>query len=565
MKQVTTILIALMASLVCRGQDSYSGKFTITAPNSSNGNIYINSLAITITNSTEASITFHFRGGSRTEPDDYVDLSGSITGSFENGQLEASGMADVEMKDGSRFDKASRSVSFKGSLNAGKLEGKVYMSPVTSQEFLAFSASAGELKPVLTFPVGASPKVFNKGWTFGASFVITNEDGTETDLSDKVEWSGTATFDPSTGKLSHPVFNTIGSNKIILTVNYEGKKYKGEYNVVTVDAKDFAHVGTLAQAPSHGHGCVACPHGVIGPVIEGSPDVLINGFPAARVGDAGVAAACCGPNTFVITHGEFDVLINGRRAAKKVGAYTLHCGVGQGQTVGDRECTEANNDVTVNGNGFNSGGNTNFSKDDEIKTGDKGQLTFSNGNQTVVTVMPSTALKVLDNTKEQITLLIKYGAMMVSGNTSTGKKILLDLKKLSVSPKGTRFFIKTDSLETNIYVFHGGVMVTDKLTGKTSGVDSGFYYHEINNTAEILPLTDNGEKRMREAISHVDTKSMQITLKEPAVAEEKDASPATAPGNDLKKFLKDNIFYIAAGALALILIIMLLVRKRKKA
>jgi uncharacterized Zn-binding protein involved in type VI secretion len=43
------------------------------------------------------------------------------------------------------------------------------------------------------------------------------------------------------------------------------------------------------------------------------------------VGDNGVHAACCGPNTFVIEEGDPEVLIDGRPAAR-VGDSTRHCG-----------------------------------------------------------------------------------------------------------------------------------------------------------------------------------------------------------------------------------------------
>ena len=74
------------------------------------------------------------------------------------------------------------------------------------------------------------------------------------------------------------------------------------------------------------HGCPACPHpAVVGPAIAGSSDVLINGLPALRVGDQGVHAACCGPNTWTAIQGSGTVLINGKGAHRE-GDQAKHCG-----------------------------------------------------------------------------------------------------------------------------------------------------------------------------------------------------------------------------------------------
>ena len=63
------------------------------------------------------------------------------------------------------------------------------------------------------------------------------------------------------------------------------------------------------------------PH-VGGPISgPGAPNVLINGFPAARVGDL---AICTGPPDLIII-GSFTVLIAGKPAAR-VGDSTAHGG-----------------------------------------------------------------------------------------------------------------------------------------------------------------------------------------------------------------------------------------------
>ena len=62
-------------------------------------------------------------------------------------------------------------------------------------------------------------------------------------------------------------------------------------------------VGDNALVPADAHGCPACPHPATGPATAGSPNVLVNGMPALRLGDPGVHAACCGPNSWVAAKG----------------------------------------------------------------------------------------------------------------------------------------------------------------------------------------------------------------------------------------------------------------------
>lgn len=179
----------------------------------------------------------------------------------------------------------------------------------------------------LTYPAGKSPKVFQKGWVFGAKCVV---DGV--DYSDQVEWTGTATFSPAKGSKSRPAFNSVGANRITLKVKVKGKLITKTYTIQTVSTVGFARQGDLALCPADAHGSPADPLPVIGPIIQGSPNVYIDGKPAARVGDAGVHAACAGPNTYTITgKSQYDVIINGRTAAR-IGDETRHCG-GSGHIV----------------------------------------------------------------------------------------------------------------------------------------------------------------------------------------------------------------------------------------
>ncbi len=92
-----------------------------------------------------------------------------------------------------------------------------------------------------------------------------------------------------------------------------------------------SRLGDKSQVPSDGHGCPACPHSCVGPAVGGSPNVFVNGKPALRVGDPGVHAACCGPNTWVARAGSSTVKINGLKAHRKDDADT-HCG-GNGKMI----------------------------------------------------------------------------------------------------------------------------------------------------------------------------------------------------------------------------------------
>lgn len=179
----------------------------------------------------------------------------------------------------------------------------------------------------LTYPAGKSPKVFQTGWLFGAKclFKPAHEDDEPFDASASVEWGGTASFSPAKGASSRPTFKGIGSNTIVLAVNYKGKRITRTMQVQVVSPAGYAHVGSIAACQADSHGCPACPHPVRGPVELGSPQVLINGKPAARLGDSGTHSACCGPNRFTIAEGDPTVLINGKPAARS-GGKTIHCG-----------------------------------------------------------------------------------------------------------------------------------------------------------------------------------------------------------------------------------------------
>jgi uncharacterized Zn-binding protein involved in type VI secretion len=100
-----------------------------------------------------------------------------------------------------------------------------------------------------------------------------------------------------------------------------------------------ARLGDKAQVDADAHGCPACPHSAIGPITTGSPDVLVNGKPAARQGDLGAHAVCCGPNLFTIAKGSPTVYVNGKPFAR-MNDKTDHCG-------GSGPITEGSPDVYI--------------------------------------------------------------------------------------------------------------------------------------------------------------------------------------------------------------------------
>ncbi len=86
-----------------------------------------------------------------------------------------------------------------------------------------------------------------------------------------------------------------------------------------------ARLGDPAQVQNDAHGCPACPHPGLGPIVTGSPDVYINNLNAARQDDLGIHAICCGPNTYTLTKGSPDVYVN-NKPLMRMNDKTTHCG-----------------------------------------------------------------------------------------------------------------------------------------------------------------------------------------------------------------------------------------------
>lgn len=92
-----------------------------------------------------------------------------------------------------------------------------------------------------------------------------------------------------------------------------------------------ARISDLAFISKDTHACPACPHACVGPIISGSNNVFINGKGAARKGDPGIHAVCCGPNTYTINEASSNVYVNGIPLARR-GDETKHCG-GNGEII----------------------------------------------------------------------------------------------------------------------------------------------------------------------------------------------------------------------------------------
>jgi len=86
-----------------------------------------------------------------------------------------------------------------------------------------------------------------------------------------------------------------------------------------------ARLGDKAQVDADAHGCPACPHPGVGPVVTASTDVFINSKGAARQDDLGIHAVCCGPNNFTISKGSPTVYVNGKPLAR-MNDKAKHCG-----------------------------------------------------------------------------------------------------------------------------------------------------------------------------------------------------------------------------------------------
>ena len=104
-----------------------------------------------------------------------------------------------------------------------------------------------------------------------------------------------------------------------------------------------ARLGDKAQIQADAHGCPACPHPGVGPIVVGSHNVFTNDKPQAGQDDLGIHAACCNANNFQIAKGSGSVYVNNRPLAR-MQDQTKHCG-GSGKII------EGSPNVFVDDNG----------------------------------------------------------------------------------------------------------------------------------------------------------------------------------------------------------------------
>jgi uncharacterized Zn-binding protein involved in type VI secretion len=428
---------------------------------------------------------------------------------------------------------------------------------------MTFVLRPGELVPELLFPLGKSPKVFDKGWLFGASFKITGKDNEEIDLTEQIEWSGSGSFDPDKGPSSRPTFNSVGENKIILTAEYEGKKYSKEYKVMTVDANRYARVGSYAVCPADGHGSMACPFFVIGPVMTGNANVLINGMPVACEGDKGRHAACSGPNTFVITGGDDEVLLNGKRVAKS-GSQTTHCG-GIGEIINvesgvTNEFAALSKDASfTDKQGNKIPGTGKLAAGTKIVTGKNGLVLISPDKNTVMMVLPNCQALITGNDGSITTVVLEDGQLFVNGEKADGnKQLLIETFNEKLVKKGTRFLFSHSKDSSRLIVYEGEVEVTLKNDNRTVLVPAGKVY--FNDFKNPYTLADTLQFQSAAQLMTIPKDSAYWQLpKEEMTTEE---SAVDQPNSFLE--LVKKYWYVAAGGVVLILL-MVYLGKRKKA
>ncbi|HEX4875986.1 MAG TPA: PAAR domain-containing protein [Chitinophagaceae bacterium] len=547
-------------------QQEYKGSVSLIPKGPDfNAAYYTNKLSMKVDAGGTAVLTANLRFGPRSEPGDYIAFTGSISGTLQEGELSLSGSLNQAMQDGKRFVEEAVTTRVTGQQEGDKITGTFYMRYDGKEEStMTFTLNPGEVAPELLFPLGSSPKIFDRGWLFGASFKITGKDNEEVDLTDKIEWSGTASFEPDKGSSSRPVFNTIGENKIILTAEYEGKKYSKEYKVTTVSSSLYAHIGSMAFCPADADGCPACPHPVTGPVITGNGNVLIDGMPVACEGDRGVHAGCCGSNNFVITGGDPEVIINGKKAAK-IGSATQHCGgnghiVSTGGGVNTRDSYMAlSDDISITKNGQKLPKKGKPQAGTTIKTGPKGLLVMSPDQNTVMMIMPNTGAVIAGAGGNDLVIEVIEGALFVNGEkTDNNKNLVIETLTEKLVKKGTRFLFSYSKDSSRLIVYEGEVEVTLKKENRTVLVPAGKVY--FNNFKNPYTVADTLQFQSASELMKIPKDSAYWQLpKDEAITKEATSNQTTGFLEMIKKY-----WYFAAGGLVLILL-MVYLGKRKKA
>lgn len=512
---------------------------------------------------TEATNNVQIRGGGKGSiTGDNIVISGPASfGTYENGKCDMALNGTFKIN-GTKI-KEPEGVSFKGIFDFLESSGKSILHG-------DFTASTNEISdgPELTFPLGESPKIFDKGWTLGAIYVTTDNNGEQEVLSDQVEWSSkTATFNPVKGKETKPEFKYLGKNKITLTVNSNGQILKKEFEIQVVSALKYAHVGTNVFAPAVSWGCIACPHFCTGPILEGNAKVLIKGLPAACVGNTGVWAADCNGNMFEIIEGDKEVLIEGKAVARegsKVGQKTSDGFGNFGQVCNpniDRNFyLIATNEDLYNNAILESDIPKLISGPEKFETHQGGMIMFKHASA-ILRMGELTKIKITDISDKQIVINLEQGSLnfiRAPDPDLETQLIIFNTEHLKIIPQGTIFSMHVKDGVTSVLVNAGVVNCKDNNTGQQVTAKAG---QAIESNGNQLFLKESFDQKDEENYwRNQATMAKNVKMKLPkAVQEEEDntSSPKTF-------FIKYKYYIIAGLGLALLIILVVFMAKRRK-
>ncbi len=562
---VVVLLLAVIQTVAHSQPGNYTGKVKLIhkAP-ASIERYYANQLTLTVQPGGKAQAMVEIKQaiGSKQTIDKgyYCRYNGTLHGTFSDNILQVTGSLSVEMEDDEEAINSTEEAEIKGTLINGVINGTITIS---KKDFYSFSIAVADALPELQFPLGNSPKVFDKGWLFAASFKINGNNNEEIDLSEQIEWSGSGSFEPGTGASSRPAFSSVGENKIILTAEYEGKKYSKEYKVTTVDADRYARIGSMAKCPADGHGCMGDPFPVLGTVMTGNANVLINGLPVACEGDRGRHASCAGPNTFFISGGDDEVLLNGKRVAK-AGSQTTHCG-GMGNITSVESAVAdgfaaLSKDVSFTdkqGNKIESFGKP--AAGTKMSTGPNGLVLMNPDRNTVMMVLPECNAVITSNDEMAMSVMLEKGQVFVnSEKAENNKQLLIETFNEKLVKKGTRFLFSHSKDSSRLIVYEGEVEVTLKGDNSTVLVPAGkVYFNDFKNPYSI---TDTLEFQAAAQLMNIPKDSAYWQLPKP----ETTTTPTTNE-NQPVGFLEllKKYWYVGAGVLVLI-VLMVVVGKRKR-
>lgn len=417
----------------------------------------------------------------------------------------------------------------------------------------------------LLFPLGESPKVLDKGWKFAASAIVKTSNGM-LDVSDKVEWSGSADFTPVIGKESLPSFHKLGVNTIKLLVKLsDGTELSEEFDIDVVDSKLYATLGCYAVCPADAHMCPVCPHPVVGVLSVGENEVLINGQPIITAPYTGIQTGCCGPNTFTVPTGDPNVLIHGKPAVL-LGNVSNHCG-GQGKIMRAQETVfpilSFNQDVTVmlKITGTYSGKELSDVKGSNdgstFITGGTGAVSIGLGPGQMLSAGPNTEFKVEKNAEGKTIVKVSKGFIKYAGHSAGPGNLIINLEKETIIPMGTQFVAEISPMKTIFTLLEGKVDYKFENSGETISLEAGEKIE--TNTQGVVERTKADPSEVEKLWGGFATAAGQITLAE---------FDATTSSNN-KGYLSSIRKYwipivIGVGLIFLLMIILVIVRKSRK-